>query len=128
MKTLSQLLVLCLIFTACAQPGKDTSSPAAPVPPVSSDDIDYNAGLLSQTYATWKSETAALAWKESDPHAYELAEAYILGLRGPKYLGPTRPATLLWLLENFKTLQNPAPDSSEMKALAKAYINKDLNL
>lgn len=128
MKTLSQFLVLCLILTACAQPGKDTSSPVAPAPPVPSDDVDYNAGLLSQTYATWKSETTALAWKESDPKAYELAEAYILGLRGPKCLGPTRPVVLLWLLENFKTLQNPAPDSSEMKALARAYIIKELDL
>lgn len=128
MKTLSQFLVLCLIVTACAQPGKDTSSPAAPAPPVPSDDTDYNAGLLIQTYAIWKRETAALAWKESDPKAYELAEAYILGLRAPNYLGPTRPATLLWLLEKFKSLQNPAPDSPEMKALAKAYINKELEL
>jgi hypothetical protein len=128
MKTLSQFLLIGLILTACAQPGKPPSSPEAPVTPEASDDINDSAKLLSQTYAIWKSETSAIAWKGQDPKAYELAEAYVLGLRGPKYLGPTGPAILFWLLENFKTIQNPAPESSEMKALAKAYINKDLNL
>lgn len=126
MKALSQILVICLIFTACAQPGKDTSVPAAPATPDGYDDVGYQAGLLSQAYNNWKSETTAIAWKDSDPKAFELAQAYVLGLRVSRYLGPTRVEVILWLLENFKTIKNTSPESSEMRALAKEYINKDL--
>lgn len=128
MKALSLVLSVFLLLTACAQPGKDTSAPAKPAPAESDDNVGYQAGLLSQAYENWKSETNAIAWKDSDPKAFELAEAYTLGLRISKFIGPTRVEIILWLLENFKTIKNPSPEGTEMKSLAKEYINKDLKL
>lgn len=128
MKAISLVLSVFLLLTACAQPGMDTSSPPTPAPAESYDGVGYQAALLSQAYENWRIETNAIAWKESDPKAFEIAEAYTLGLRVSKYLGPTRVEIIVWLLANFKTIKNPSPEGTEMKSLAKEYINKDLNL
>lgn len=127
MKTLSRLL-LCLMLTACAQPGRDASSPAAPTEPETSSDVRSQAKLLSQAYVNWKSETAVASGRDSDPSKYELVQAYVLARRAQRDLGTSRIDVLVWLLENFKTIKNPAAQSPEMLLLADTFIKKELNL
>lgn len=127
MKNLSLWLLAGLLVTACAQPGKDSSSPT-PAPSEVSSEVTYQAGLLSQAYTNWKNETEQIAWRSEDPQSFEVAQAYILALHAQRDLGSSRIEVLTWLLESFKNIKNPSADSAEMIALAKQYINKELNL
>lgn len=128
MKNLSLWLLAGLLVTACAQPGKDTPSPTPAPPEEVSSVVREQAAYLSQAYANWKKETEQIAWRSEDPQAFEIAQAYLLALHAQRDLGSSRIDVLVWLLESFKNIKNPSASSAEMVALAKQYINKELNL
>lgn len=131
MKKLMSILLICSFLTACDQPGKDDTSPAPT--PAPSKPVTPGSGFTAQertvayklsiAYAKWKEETQC-DWAASDPKAYELAQAFVLGAHAGQN-GFDRMDLLVIVLEKFLTLQDSSATSKEMLLLARSLIEKE---